>query len=95
MTATCSFTNAPRSFQLAFIPTVGYDGVLGSYYYAFRHFFHKDRTVKEGYKKYRGSLFKIAFPNAWLAVVSGAQLLDDMRRAKADELSFFFGIAEV
>ncbi len=49
----------------------------------------------DGYRKHKGSLFKIALPNVWNVIVCSPDLLDDFRRAPENEMSIFFGIGEV
>jgi cytochrome P450 len=50
--------------------------------------------VQEGYDKYYGSVFKVPMMEKWMAVVSGPQLIDDIRRAPEDALSFMGAAVE-
>ena len=45
--------------------------------------------------QYYGTSFKVAFPDKWLVVVSGSEMLDELRRRPDDELSFLEGAEEV
>lgn len=45
--------------------------------------------------KYRDGIFKIPYLNSWHIVVSGPKLIDELRQAKDDELSFAEAVAEV
>ncbi|EAU87974.2 cytochrome P450 [Coprinopsis cinerea okayama7 len=84
------FTIATRKVRS--IPTVGSDGFIMSYFSAWRYEFGIGRQmIQEGYDKYPGGVFKVptlSSPNRWLIVVSGAKLVDDIRKAGKDELSF-------
>ncbi|KAF8994942.1 hypothetical protein BDQ17DRAFT_1430676 [Cyathus striatus] len=70
------------------IPTIGYSGVLTSYITAIQHMFNSKGLVLEGYKKYGGQPFKVATLGKWVVLVSETQMVDDIRRAKDDQLSF-------
>ena len=45
--------------------------------------------------QYRGSIFKIPMLSQWMIVVTGPQLIEDMRRASDDQLSEYDAFAEV
>ncbi|THH15325.1 hypothetical protein EW146_g5148 [Bondarzewia mesenterica] len=80
--------------KLAGIPTVGHTGLLGSCWDAINPLAHNEKIVMDGYKKYRGGLFKISRLNVWNVVVASPELLHDLRRAPENEMSLFFGFAE-
>ena len=46
-------------------------------------------------QQYRGSIFKIPMLTQWMIVVTGPQLIEDMRRASDDQLSSKDAFAEV
>ncbi|KAJ3522608.1 hypothetical protein NMY22_g11821 [Coprinellus aureogranulatus] len=72
------------------IPTAGSDGFIGSYLGAWMYVFCGNKMVEEGYKKYKGAPFKVpTFETAsrWLIVVSGRNMIDDIRKAPVDVLS--------
>lgn len=45
--------------------------------------------------QYHGSAFKVAQLNHWLVFVGGHQMIDDIRRAPEDQLSFTKTVLEV
>ncbi|KAM6492346.1 Cytochrome P450 [Amanita muscaria] len=65
-------------YKLSAIPTVGCIGAP-----------HRGlpATLQKGYDKHRGSIFKVSTWSKWLILVSGPQLIDDLRSASDDELS--------
>ncbi|KAF8980800.1 hypothetical protein BDQ17DRAFT_909166 [Cyathus striatus] len=77
------------------IPTVGYSGVLTSYITAVKYLFYAQDLVQEGYVKYHGEPFKVATMGRWLVLVSGTQIMEDVRKAKEDQLSNVEGLTEV
>ncbi|KDR66030.1 hypothetical protein GALMADRAFT_162272 [Galerina marginata CBS 339.88] len=74
--------------QLKHIPTIGSSSVIFSYLDAFRFVRHGHEMIHEGYEKYYGTPFKVANMSKWLVVVSGPQMIDDIRQASDDQLSF-------
>ncbi|KAM6492642.1 hypothetical protein JOM56_012366 [Amanita muscaria] len=42
--------------------------------------------LQEGYEKYRGFIFKVSTWSKWLILVSGPQMIEDLRTASDDEL---------
>ncbi|KAL0068149.1 hypothetical protein AAF712_004809 [Marasmius tenuissimus] len=70
------------------IPTLGYDGVLMSYITAWRRFKEPIKLYEEGCRKYPGGAFKIPTFTGWKVVVNGPHMINDIRRATDDELSF-------
>ncbi|KAF8980797.1 hypothetical protein BDQ17DRAFT_1212576, partial [Cyathus striatus] len=74
--------------QLHSIPTIGYSGVLTSYITAIQYVFDAKGLILAGYKKYGGEPFKVATWGKWVVLVSGAQIVDEIRRAKDSQLSF-------
>ncbi|TFK29185.1 cytochrome P450 [Coprinopsis marcescibilis] len=77
--------------KVANIPTVGGDGFISSYISAWKFVFNGHRIVQEGYEKYNGRAFKIPTlmtGDRWLIVVSGKQMIEEVRKAPEDKLSF-------
>ncbi|KAI0261281.1 cytochrome P450 [Gloeopeniophorella convolvens] len=71
------------------IPTVGYSDPLLSYISALRFVLDGGRMLKEGYEMTpRGSMFKIPTFTRWLVLPVGLDLVEDIRRAPDDVLSF-------
>ncbi|KAF8897198.1 cytochrome P450 [Infundibulicybe gibba] len=80
--------------KLSPIPVIGPSGILSSYWVALR-FVREARTiVQEGYDKYYGRAFRVPTLSKWVIVVSGPDMLDDIRRAPDDQLSFREAISE-
>ncbi|KAG6890492.1 hypothetical protein C0992_000984 [Termitomyces sp. T32_za158] len=55
--------------------------------------FDSSRTIQEGYDKYDG-LFRIADFRSWTVIVSGTKLIEDVRKAPEDVLTFEAAIDE-
>ncbi|XP_006458661.1 hypothetical protein AGABI2DRAFT_217430 [Agaricus bisporus var. bisporus H97] len=85
--ATCKYVEAKRS-PLNSIPTIGYSGVLSSYFTALKWMTHGNELVQEGYDRYPTGIFKIANISSWIVVLTGRQFLDELRKAPDDVLSF-------
>ncbi|KAG7094523.1 hypothetical protein E1B28_005352 [Marasmius oreades] len=74
--------------KLSAIPTVGHAGFFSSYISAYRFLKHGRQVVEEGYKKYPGQAFKVPLLDRWLVIISGRDMLEDLRKATDDQLSF-------
>ncbi|KAJ8464090.1 hypothetical protein ONZ51_g9826 [Trametes cubensis] len=71
------------------IPTVGGSSLPLLSYFAARRWLRDSRKIlQEGYDKYHGSVFKVAMLDQWLVVISGPQLLDEIRKRPDDEVTF-------
>ncbi|KAL5522640.1 hypothetical protein ACEPAG_8658 [Sanghuangporus baumii] len=68
------------------VPTVGPSGRLTSYLGAIRLLIDARETLQEGYRKY--STFKIPQLYGWLVVVNTPELIEEVRKAPDDKLSF-------
>ncbi|PPR06488.1 hypothetical protein CVT26_004577 [Gymnopilus dilepis] len=90
---TSKWINSPGR-KLKHIPTVGSSGILGPYIDAFNFFFHGHELIQEGYNKYYGTAFKVSTISKWLVIVSGEEMVDDIRRASEDTLSFEEAVRE-
>jgi hypothetical protein len=73
--------------QLNAIPTVGFSDPILSYFSALKLNFDADRILQEGYEKTRPGLFKVATFRRWSVVVSGTELVEDVRKAPDNVLS--------
>ncbi|KAF8906748.1 cytochrome P450 [Gymnopilus junonius] len=82
------------TYKLRHIPTVGSSGIISSYFDAFRFFRHAHEIIHEGYTKFPGSAFKVPTISRWTVVVSGQQMIDDIKRATDDQMSFEEAVAE-
>ncbi|EJF67303.1 cytochrome P450 [Dichomitus squalens LYAD-421 SS1] len=70
------------------IPTVGGPSLpLLSYLGSYRFFFRAQELIQAGYDKYRGSAFKVAMFDQWLVVLSGPELVEDVRKLPDDVAS--------
>jgi cytochrome P450 len=72
------------------IPTVGYSDPILSYFSALRLKLNGVSMLKYGYEKTRSrqGLFKIATFRGWMVLVSDPELIEDVRKAPEDVLSF-------
>ncbi|ESK84204.1 cytochrome p450 [Moniliophthora roreri MCA 2997] len=74
--------------KLRNIPSVGGDGFVSSYITASRFFGHARELISEGYEKYQGRVFKIPRLTGWDIIVTSPQLIDELRKAPDEYLSF-------
>ncbi|PBK90673.1 cytochrome P450 [Armillaria gallica] len=72
--------------KLKSIPTVGSSGIIGSWIDAFKFISHAKEITEEGQRMY-GSIFKVPLLDRWTVVVSGAEKINDIRKASLEELS--------
>ncbi|EIW62395.1 cytochrome P450 [Trametes versicolor FP-101664 SS1] len=77
-----------RSAVLGAIPVVGYSTPLLSMITALQFVRNSQRMIDEGYRKYRGGLYRIRLLAHWIVVATDAQAIEDIRRAPPDVLSF-------
>ncbi|KAH9000278.1 cytochrome P450 [Lactarius akahatsu] len=77
------------------IPTVGFSDPILSYFSALR--FHIDGLpmLKYGYENARRGVFRIAGFRRWMVLVSGPELVEDVRKAPEDVLSVKASTAEL
>ncbi|PCH36973.1 cytochrome P450 [Wolfiporia cocos MD-104 SS10] len=74
---------------LSHIPTVGGPSLpLVSYYGAYRFLFHADNIIHEGYTKYKGGLFKHLTLRGCHIILTSPELIEEVRKAPDDQLSF-------
>ncbi|KAM6493880.1 Cytochrome P450 [Amanita muscaria] len=76
-----------NNYKLRSIPTVGSSGFWTSYLGALRFFRHAHSMMQEGYDKHRGSIFKVPLFSKWVIMVSGPEMINDIRSASDDYLS--------
>ncbi|KAF8178062.1 cytochrome P450 [Pholiota molesta] len=81
--------------QLRHIPTIGSSGIISSYFDSYRFFREGRKMIQEGYEKHYGTPFKIPTMGRYTVVVSGPRMIEDIRRASDDELSFRDAVAEL
>ncbi|KAF4621783.1 hypothetical protein D9613_012093 [Agrocybe pediades] len=82
------------AYKLRHIPTIGSSGIITSYIDAYRYLSRGHEMIQEGYKKFHGNAFKIPLMSRWLVIVSGPQMLEDIRRADNDLMSFDEAVKE-
>ncbi|KAF8844235.1 cytochrome P450 [Paxillus ammoniavirescens] len=70
------------------IPTVGSSTWLGSWWAGIQFSTNAADVVRDGLHRHKGTPFKVANGYRWMVVVSGPQLVEDVRKASKDELSF-------
>ncbi|EEB93394.1 hypothetical protein MPER_07953 [Moniliophthora perniciosa FA553] len=93
---TLKYVNAYRArAKLDAIPTIGHNGIFSSYLTAWRYMFHGLEIMEEGCHKDPNRAFKFATMDKWLVIVNGPTLVDDIRHAPEDVLSFQEGFDEV
>ncbi|KAK7058630.1 hypothetical protein VNI00_002266 [Paramarasmius palmivorus] len=92
-----------KMVKLDAIPTIGHDGIFKSYISAL-HFLTRGREIiQEGYEKaglkttlnFPGQAFKIALPDRWLVIVTGQRMVEDIRKAPDNILSFKSAVDEL
>ncbi|KAI1793036.1 cytochrome P450 [Ganoderma leucocontextum] len=77
-----------RRDPLNVIPTVGGPSLpLLSYIGACKFLFRAQQLIQTGYDKYRGSPFKIAMFDQWLVVLSGPEIVEEVRKLPDDAAS--------
>ncbi|KXN88633.1 Ent-kaurene oxidase, partial [Leucoagaricus sp. SymC.cos] len=74
--------------SLGHVPTIGYSGRVTSFLTVIELFKNGRRLFQEAYDTYPTGLFKVASLDRWEYIVSGGELLDDMKRAGDHQLSF-------
>ncbi|RDB20448.1 hypothetical protein Hypma_012416 [Hypsizygus marmoreus] len=81
--------------QLNKIPTVGASGIFSSYFGAYRYLRNARDMIQEGYNKYPGTAFKFPMVSKWMIVVSGPQMVEDLRKAPDDQMSMMDAVADL
>ncbi|KAL1760611.1 cytochrome P450, partial [Schizophyllum commune] len=77
------------------LPTVGFSSPFLSYLSALRFLWNAKAMTEEGCARYPDRPFKIANVSRWIVVVSGAALVDELRRGAGDTLSFTDAAEEI
>ncbi|GLB35977.1 putative cytochrome P450 [Lyophyllum shimeji] len=77
-----------RQSDLTRIPTVGPSRFPLSYIGAVQFLFHAERLLQEGYQHYKPSAFKVARFTRWIVVITGPRLVEELRKAPEDEMSY-------
>ncbi|KAJ3994525.1 cytochrome P450 [Lentinula boryana] len=83
-----------RMMKLNAIPTVGSSGFFTSYFSARAFKTDAREIILEGYNKYPGQAFKVPLPDRWEVIVSGKEMIEDIKKASPLDLSFIEAITE-
>ncbi|KAF8989850.1 cytochrome P450 [Cyathus striatus] len=67
--------------KLRHIPTVGYNSPILSYISAIKFLFKGVDVIQEGYDKHKGGMFKIPLLQSWIVLVSGDELVGELKTA--------------
>ncbi|KAL1743513.1 cytochrome P450 [Schizophyllum fasciatum] len=81
--------------QLEALPTVGFTSPFLSYLSAFRFLVDARSMIEEGCARYPCRPFRIANFSRWIVAVSGDALVEELRRASDDVLSFTRAAEEI
>ncbi|KAJ7269673.1 cytochrome P450 [Mycena rebaudengoi] len=74
--------------KLSMIPSVGVPPGLFGFYIGSWHLIKNGRAMaEEGYAKYPGRVFKLPLGNRWIVIVNGREVLEQLRKARDDEVS--------
>ncbi|KAK7061428.1 cytochrome P450 [Favolaschia claudopus] len=73
------------SSPLDCIPAIGPSGTLSSYIGAYKFLVHGKEMIDEGYAKYR--VFRVPLIHRWDVIISGRELVEELRASKEEELS--------
>ncbi|KDQ24036.1 hypothetical protein PLEOSDRAFT_161982 [Pleurotus ostreatus PC15] len=76
-----------RHISLRHIPAAGHGGIFSSYITSLRFTINAESVLYDGYKKYKGRIFKVAQMDRWIAFASGDALLENLRTAPEHVLS--------
>ncbi|KAL5483395.1 hypothetical protein ACEPAI_8626 [Sanghuangporus weigelae] len=77
------------------VPAVGPSGWLTSYYGALKYILGARPMLQEGYEKYKARTFKVPELRRWLVVVNTPELIDEVRKAPDDKLSFLEAVRDL
>ncbi|KAF8078797.1 cytochrome P450 [Lyophyllum atratum] len=77
-----------RQPDLRHIPTIGPSRFPFSYIGAIWFFFNAKNMLNEGYRRHRLSAFKVARFTRWIVIITGPQLIEELRKAPEDEMSY-------
>lgn len=85
----------PSKSALSHIPAIGFSAPILSYYTAALSLSNGHKMIREGYYKYKGGVFKVPELFRWHVIVSGSKLIDELRKAPDEFLSFDEANAEL
>ncbi|KAJ7143757.1 cytochrome P450 [Mycena epipterygia] len=65
---------------------MGPSGNISSFIGALDYLHNAPRIIQEGYNKHK-SIFRVPYPDRWVVVLSAPELIDDLRKARDEDLS--------
>ncbi|KAH8830941.1 cytochrome P450 [Flagelloscypha sp. PMI_526] len=77
-----------RLRELPDIPTYGYSGFFTCWKTAFDGLYDSPKLMLQSYDKYRGAAFKVWTFSGWVVMVSGRDMVEDVRKAPMNQLNF-------
>lgn len=81
--------------KYASIPAVGGTNILSSYITALKSFKGSKRLLQEGYAKFKPSTFRFPELNGWHIIVTSEAMIDELRKAPEEALSFARSASEI
>ncbi|TCD62555.1 hypothetical protein EIP91_006733 [Steccherinum ochraceum] len=81
--------------KLSHIPSLTTDLPLLSYIGSFQFLFSPHTLLQRGYDKYKGKTFKVPEIFRWHVFVTSKVLVEELRKANDDELSFMDAMVEI
>ncbi|KAJ7929739.1 cytochrome P450 [Mycena leptocephala] len=78
------------SGQLHAIPAMGPSGPLSSYHGALDYLRNAPKIIQAGYNKHK-SIFRVPYLDKWVVVLCSPELINDLRKAREDDLSAAHG----
>ncbi|KAF5385143.1 hypothetical protein D9615_001366 [Tricholomella constricta] len=77
-----------RQADLSHIPTIGPSSFPFYYIGAIRFFFNATWALQEGYHRSGLAAFKVAQLTRWIVVITGSELIEELRKLPEDALSY-------
>ncbi|TDL14450.1 cytochrome P450 [Rickenella mellea] len=77
------------------LPIVGSSGNFTSYFGAMKWISKANSILHEGYTKHKNRAFKIAQLDRWRVIISGQELIEELRKAPDDNMSLEEALGEV
>ncbi|KAK7049973.1 hypothetical protein VNI00_005404 [Paramarasmius palmivorus] len=87
--------NREKRRKLDSIPTITTTGIFSFITGPVKFLFNARDMVQKGYEKYHGGIFKIRMLNRWSVVITTPKMIEDIRKAPDDVLSFQEALQDV
>ncbi|KAH0838159.1 cytochrome P450 [Lanmaoa asiatica] len=81
--------------QLDDIPSVGPSSPFLSYYGAAKFVLHARSMVQQGYDLYKDKFFRVPMMDRWVVVLTGPELVEELRKIPDDKLSFDHAMRDI